>query len=167
MRELIVTSDYYKNYISKVLGNDLNIELKLQKARYVQFLNDIPQEKAQFAYENDKWTVLQVLQHVIDTERIMSYRALRIARNDQTTLPGFEQDDYANEDGSADKSILSVVNELVAVRSATIEQFKNFNQTQLGRVGTASDQQVSVAGLGFIMVGHAIHHQTILQERYL
>jgi len=167
MRELIVTSNYYKDYTRQVLGNDLNIELKLQKAKYVQFLNEISESKEQYAYEKGKWTVLQVLQHIIDTERVMSYRALRFARNDQTELPGFEQDNFANEDGSADKNMMSIVNEFVAVRSATIEQFKNFNQTQLARIGVTSNQEVSVAGLGFIIVGHAIHHQSVLKDKYL
>ena len=118
-------------------------------------------------YAPGKWTVKQIIQHCIDTERIMSYRALRFARNDQTNLPGFDENTYADNADVSRKTIEQLLNEFKVVRMATFAQFLHLDEATLRRVGTASEVQISVGALGFVVAGHALHHRKIIDERYL
>lgn len=121
-------------------------------------------------YAPGKWTVKDIIQHCIDTERIMSYRALRFARNDQTPLPGFEENGYAQNTMATQRTLEDLLDEFEIVRAATLVLFDNFNEEMLirsGMGGSLSKVPISVAALGFMVVGHAIHHQNIIDERYL
>ena len=161
-------NSYYQTYIDKIGGDAELIEtLKKQLKNFPNFLNSIPEEKLQYAYAPDKWSVLEALLHIIDTERIFQYRALRFSRNDLTSLPGFDQDIYVPESNANHRTIASVIEEYIAVRSSTISLFSSFNDDVFKRIGTASDSPMSVGALGFIICGHQRHHRDIIRERYL
>lgn len=163
---MIKAADYYHRYIDLVKDQSITGALKAGRKNMSKFLKDMPGDKWDYAYEEGKWTVKQVVLHIIDTERVMAYRALRIGRGDQTALPGFEQDDYFKvNDGSA-RTPKSLVKEYKAVRKATNQLFKNFTEEDLARTGTASDNEISVAALGYIIAGHEIHHAEVIRERY-
>lgn len=117
-------------------------------------------------YAPGKWTVKDILQHIIDTERIFSYRALRFARHDDTPLPGFEENAYANSVDTSNRTVDDLLLEFAAVRQSTLGLFLGFDEGQLNREGTASSNKISVAALGFTIVGHVIHHTNVLKERY-
>jgi uncharacterized damage-inducible protein DinB len=120
-----------------------------------------------FRYAPGKWTVKEVLGHITDTERIFSYRALRIARGDQTPLPGFEQDDYVRSGAFGDRTLAGLAEEFGAVRTASVSLLRSFNEEAWSRRGVASQKEVTVRALGFMIAGHQIHHRIILEERYL
>ena len=118
-------------------------------------------------YEPGKWTIKQIFQHCIDTERIMSYRALRFARNDRTELPGFEENFYAENAEVKNRTLEDLFTEFEMVRASTIAQFQYWPESILCRTGVASKVQISAGALGFVVVGHALHHKNIVVERYL
>ena len=105
--------------------------------------------------------------HIIDTERVFAYRAMRVARNDKTPMPGFEQDDYVPNSNASQRSASSVIEEYAALRNSTIQLFQNFSEDQLNRIGTASGFPISTLALGFILAGHEAHHMRIIREKYL
>jgi uncharacterized damage-inducible protein DinB len=160
-------ADYYGNYIRQVPGDDVLAVLVQNKDEMVHFLENIGWEKWEHAYAPGKWTMAEVLGHIIDGERIFAYRALRIARNDATPLPGFEQDDYVKFSGANRRLPASLVQEYKAVREATIQLFINFTDEMWERRGTASDFPVTPLALAYIIAGHELHHRKIMQERYL
>jgi hypothetical protein len=118
-------------------------------------------------YEPNKWTIHQILQHVIDTERIFSYRALRFARNDQTPLAGFDENTYSIESQASTRNLDELISEFEIVRRSNIALFKSFNDTQLIASGVANGNACSVLALGFMMAGHWLHHLKVIEERYL
>lgn len=159
---------FYANYISQVSDEyTLVEELEISLHRFIKFVQDIPMDKFDYRYAYGKWTIKDIIQHVIDTERIFAYRALRFARNDKTDLPGFEENDYANVATANQRSIMELLTEMSAVRHSSLLLFKSFNEAQLLNKGTANNNEMSVRALGFIMIGHQNHHQKIFQERYL
>jgi uncharacterized damage-inducible protein DinB len=127
----------------------------------------LPQEKLLYRYAAGKWTIKEVLVHIIDDERIYSYRALRFARNDSTELPGFEQDDYARYSGANERSVKDILAEYIAVRNATIALFNGLDQEAFTRSGVANKNLVSVRALAYHIAGHELHHMNIIKERYL
>ena len=157
---------YYATYIDTVSENVLG-ELEHQIESFPKFLKLISDERAYFAYAEGKWTVKQVVGHVIDTERIMAYRALRIARNDKTPLASFEGNDYVANAAFNDRSLQSLSDEFAAVRKGSVYLFNSLTAEELDRKGTASNNTVSVRALLFIMVGHVNHHWNVIEERYL
>lgn len=158
---------YYQTYVSKTKGITLKDGLHSNLATVVLFLNSIPKEKHEYCYAEGKWTIKELVQHIIDTERIFAYRALRIARQDKTPLPGFEQDDYVAHSKANIRSFESLLNEYKVVRQATIALFNNFDNEALLNIGTASNSPISVRALGFIIIGHENHHCQVIKERYL
>lgn len=158
----------YSNYITNVSEEySLLEELEISLHRFIKFVQDIPMDKFDYRYAEGKWTIKDIIQHVIDTERIFAYRALRFARFDKTDLPGFEENDYANFANANSRSIMELLTELSAVRHATILLYKTFREPQLLHIGTANNNIMSVRALGFVIIGHQNHHQKIFQERYL
>ena len=131
------------------------------------FFKAIPKEKLNFSYAPDKWTIKEVLQHIIDTERIFAYRALRFARNDQTSLPGFEVEDYIPPAKVYERPLEKMIREYTSLRIANIALFESFDDDMLQRSGIASDNKISVRVIGFKFIGHEIHHLRIIEERYL
>ncbi|QJB35098.1 DinB family protein [Chitinophaga oryzae] len=159
--------EYFSRYIDQVPDVPL-MEALEQSLRDLQTLDkDKLAERGDYAYAPGKWTVKDVLQHITDTERVFSYRALVFARNDKNATPGFDQDLYAGEAFTAHRSFEDVLQELVAVRQSTIAFFRSLPDEALLRTGTSWKYQMCVLAMGFTMVGHQIHHLRILHERYL
>lgn len=158
---------YYEGYINNAADEDIVHGLKQNLNKCVAFYSNIQSDKHDFAYAEGKWTVKDVLLHIIDTERIFAYRALRIARNDATPMAGFEQDDYVANSNTANRSLDSLIAEYKSVRLASISLFESFNQDHLMKIGTASNSTISVRAIGYILTGHENHHNRILKERYL
>lgn len=159
---------YYYNYL-KLVSDEYNLveELEISLHRFIKFVQDIPMDKFDYRYAEGKWTIKDIIQHIIDAERVFSYRALRFARNDATELPGYDEDDFANYANGSQRSIMDLLNELSAVRYATLSLFKSFNSEQLVRIGIASENPMSVRAAGFVIIGHQNHHQQVFKERYL
>lgn len=157
----------FGTYISKVDDVDLMEELEISLHRLIRFVREIPMDKFDYRYAEGKWTIKDILQHLIDCERIFAYRALRFARYDQMPLPGFDEDDFANAAHGDKRSIQDLLTELAVVRQATLSLFKTFDEAMLQSVGTASNNAISVRAIGFVIIGHQNHHQQIFQERYL
>lgn len=158
---------YYEGYISNVVGNDPFRNLENQYQEIQSILQSIPEDEANFAYSEGKWSVKEVLGHIIDTERIMSYRALCISRKEKQSLPGFEQDDYVKEANFKERSITNLLEDYRTVRKSTISLFKNFSENMLNQRGTANGKEVTVLALLYIITGHEMHHLKILKEKYL
>jgi uncharacterized damage-inducible protein DinB len=158
---------YYGTYIDKTQELTLKEGLKSNGESIIGFLQKIPKEKLEYRYAEGKWTIKEIIQHLIDTERIFTYRALRIARKDTTPLSGFEQDDYVLPSEANKRSIESLITEFNAVKAATVALYNSFTETMLISKGTASNSLVSVRAIGFIIMGHDIHHCEVIKERYL
>lgn len=159
--------EYYHRYIAQIPGKDLMTALQEQTVSFLKFLKKIPVEKHNSRYAKGKWTIKEVLQHMIDTERIFAYRSLCIARMDTTPLPGFEENDYAANSKAGKRDWKDMVDDFKAVRRSTEILFGSFDKKQLDTSGTASGKPVYVLGLGFIIAGHVNHHVNVLNERYL
>jgi len=157
---------YYDRYIS-LIDDDVIKVLKTQLQTSLELLNQINEEKGNYSYEEGKWTIKELLGHVIDTERIFTYRALSFARNEKQSLPGFEQDEYVANGNFSSRSLEEMINEFRLVRESNIILFESFDAEILNRRGTASDNEVTVLALIFIIAGHEKHHMKILKERYL
>ena len=135
--------------------------------KFEDILLNVPTDKHSFAYAEDKWTLKELIQHIIDTERIFCYRALCFSRNDKTSLPGFDQDIFIEHGNANDRSYVALLDEMKAVRSATIHLFNSFSDEALKRVGVGSGNDMSVRAAGIIISGHQNHHVRIAEERYL
>ena len=158
---------FYKNYVKQIDEPDVLQALRISGHRMLELVHSIPANKADHAYGPGKWTVREVLCHIMDAERIFCYRALRFARNDKTPLPGFEENDYAPQANASGRPLPKIAAEMAHIRSATIDLFESFTPEMLNRRGTASSKELSVVALGFIIPGHETHHRKILVERYL
>jgi uncharacterized damage-inducible protein DinB len=131
------------------------------------FILSLPEEKLTSRYAEGKWTIKEILLHIIDDERIYAYRALRFARNDKTELPGFEQDDYAAHSGANRRHIKDILKEFAAVRQSTISLFEGLDREALVRVGVADGKVMSVRAAAYHIAGHELCHINIIKERYL
>ena len=158
---------YYDRYISLVTDDEIVPVLAAQSTELQDIFTGIPEEKGTFAYDDGKWTVKEVLSHLIDGERMFAYRALRISRGDETPIEGFEQDGYIENSHANSRSFAELLEEFNLLRRANLLLFNNLDDTGWTRIGTASDNRVSVRALAFIMAGHLTHHIHILKERYL
>lgn len=160
-------SKFNATYINALENVELFEELEISLHDFIKFVQNIPMDKFDYSYSEGKWTIKEIIQHIIDTERIFAYRALRISRNDKTPLPGFEENDYAINTDAKSRSIQDLLSEFSAVRHSNILMFKSFSDEQLKRIGIASNHEVSVRALGFLLLGHVKHHQKVFAERYL
>jgi hypothetical protein len=158
---------YYATYTALVPDGDVRDHLRLQLHETVALLSGISDERASRGYGPGKWTLKEVVLHMIDTERVFCYRLLRIARGDTTPLPGFEQDDWVPHSGANARPLSSLLLEFAAVRAATLQLMDSLEPAAWARRGTASDKPVSARALAYICAGHERHHQRILRERYL
>lgn len=158
---------YYERYISLVPGADLVETLERQGAETLALLRGLSEEQGAHRYEPGKWSIKQLVGHINDGERLFSYRALSIGRGDRASLPGMEQDEWmAGVDFDA-RTLSSLVDEFEAVRAATLLLFRYLSPEAWARRGTASDSEVTVRALAYIIAGHEAHHVRILRERYL
>ena len=160
-------SEFNATYINALDDVDLFEELEISLHDFIKFVQNIPMDKFDFRYAEGKWTIKDIIQHIIDAERIFGYRALRISRNDKTPLPGFEENNYVENTNANGRSIQELLTEFSAVRHANLLLFKSFSEEQLTRLGIASNDTISVRALGFLMIGHLQHHQRVFEERYL
>lgn len=158
---------YYGRYISLVEDGDILTVLSKQVEDTLALLGDIPESRADFRYAPDKWSIKELLGHLIDTERIFAYRALRFARNDQTPLPGYEQDDYVRNASFDGYPLADLAAEFQVVRKSSLSLFKHLDKGAWMRQGKANDSDVSVRALAYIIAGHELHHREILRSRYL
>lgn len=157
---------YYQKYIALAEGNSVNEIVNRHAFELQEFYNSLPDNKADYAYSEDKWTIKQVLQHLMDAERVFAYRALRICRKDETPLAAFDENAYVENGFAVQRSLSSLKQEFNAVRAATDMFLLSLNNEQTMRMGTASNNPVSVNALAFIIYGHLLHHENILKERY-
>lgn len=159
---------FYGNYVSQV-SNEYSLieELEISVHRLRNFVQNIPLDKYDYQYAEGKWTIKDILQHLIDAERVFAYRALRFARKDATPLPGFDENDFANVAGGSERSIRDLLTEMAIVRESTLCLFRTFSNETLLLKGVASENVMSVRALGFVIIGHQNHHQRIFEERYL
>lgn len=160
-------SAFYGRYIQLVPDGDLIATMREQIASSAALLRDAPPDRADFAYAPGKWTLKQVVGHMIDIERVMSYRALRFSRNDTTPLPGFEENDWVANANFGERTLADLVDEYEAVRAATVHFAEHLDAGALVRRGTANGQGVSVRALLYIIAGHELHHIALVRERYL
>ncbi|MEM6686185.1 MAG: DinB family protein [Bacteroidota bacterium] len=158
---------YFELYIQQFKGEDILAALSKGAEAVNELVVSLTEEKLLFAYAEGKWTIKEVLQHIMDTERIFCYRALRFARNDKTNLPGFEQDDFVPFSGANARNTMEMLQEYNAIRQATIALFRGFTEEMLTRVGVASDNEMSVRALAYMAAGHEKHHLNVIHERYL
>lgn len=163
----LIYSEFNRNYVQLAESDDLIKTLKKNTKKFLALVDDIPASKIDYAYAEGKWTVKQVLQHIIDAERVFAYRALRFARFDPASLAGFDENFWAEKADVTARGWSDMIKEFRSLRKSHIQMISNFNKEQLAAVGTASDHAISVAALCFILAGHVQHHMNILKERYL
>jgi hypothetical protein len=162
-----IYSPHFYNYIKLVENEDLKTVLKNQLQESEKFFTSIPEEKHLYKYAENKWSVKEVIQHIIDTERVFDYRALAFSRKDIHTLPSFDENDYAKNSNADSRNWQDLMNEFMVVRKSTIFLFQSFSPEQSDAVGKASDYEMSVKAMGYTIAGHFAHHINILKERYL
>jgi hypothetical protein len=157
---------FFHRYINLVEQNELERALELYGPEiYAEHRKKLV-ELSDYAYDEGKWTIKQILQHCIDTERIFQYRALRLGRRDETPLPGFDENSYAANVNVSNRSIDDLLDEWQIVRLSTMKVFENLSEDAILHIGTASNMTVNALAFGFTICGHAIHHLNILKERY-
>ncbi len=157
---------YFNRYINAAPNLDLLDALAQTTEQLVDYIDNLTEDKGNYAYAKGKWTIKQVLQHINDTERILSYRAFRISRKDKVNLLGFDQDLYAKNDFSETLTIKEIKEEFVAIRQTTQLLYAKMNQDLIDFEGMASSLTISPRALGFVISGHAKHHLNVLNERY-
>jgi len=158
---------YFKNYVDQVPEEDLAVAIKNQAPVLEKFLRSIPEEKAGYAYDTGKWTLREVLQHLIDAERIFNYRALCIARGEKVSLPGFDENSYADNSNANSRNWQDLVEEMLAVRRSTEFMYASFTADMLAASGLSNNKPATVLSFGFVTIGHVYHHKKIVEERYL
>jgi hypothetical protein len=162
----MIYPDFYKTYISLLEDKPLLKVLTEMGEAAVSFYKNIDPEKWLFSYSEGKWTIKEVLGHVIDTERIMAYRALRFARKDKTSLPGFEHNDYIKNANYNRRQPDDLIDEFYLVRQSNILLFTGFSIVDMEATGIANDGEISVDALGYIISGHEFHHRKVIQDKY-
>jgi hypothetical protein len=158
---------YYNNYVSVVEDDNVLAMLDEQSAELRAIFLQVPEEKGAFAYEPGKWTIKEVLSHLIDGERMFAYRVLRISRGDETPIEGFEQDDYIENSNANNRPFAELLEEFDLQRRSNMILLNNISEADSKRTGTASGKPISVRALAYIMAGHVRHHVNILKDRYL
>ncbi|NND73173.1 MAG: DinB family protein [Rhodothermales bacterium] len=159
--------EYYFAYIDKVPDGDILDLLSTQVDNTASYLASLPPELGTYRYADGKWTVSEVLGHMVDCERVFAFRGLHIARGDKTPIPGFEQDDWVASTDFNRRSIKSLADELHVLRASTVMLFKNLTAEEIERTGTASGYPFSVRTIPYIIAGHEIHHLGVLKDRYV
>ena len=159
--------EYYKNYIELVKTDSLLDELSSSVSTLRSILIDLSVEQSEFRYAAGKWNLKELVQHLIDTEKVFIYRALRFVRNDAQELLGYDHDEYVVQSKVDKLSIVNLLDELELQRKLTVQFFKNIDQEDLMRSGKANGSNLSVRAIGYIQIGHVLHHMKVIQERYL
>lgn len=158
---------FFGRYVNHITAKNLQEAVTTFSHPLTYFFVTLNEEKADYSYAPGKWTLKDMLQHLIDTERIMQYRMLRIARKDATPLAGFEENDYAMHAEAAKRTFISLKEEFIALRKSTDLLIQSLSEEMLANFGTASGHAITANALGYIIFGHIAHHKTIVEERYL
>lgn len=158
---------YYGTYIKLNEARPLQKGLSIGLSETLEFFASIPNDKLEYRYEEGKWTIKEICLHLIDTERVFAYRALRIARKDKTPLMGFDQDMFVELSQANHRSMDHLLKEYRSLRESTIDMFSGFSNDMLTYIGEASDSPLSPRAAGFIIAGHEKHHIQVIKERYL
>jgi hypothetical protein len=158
---------YFKQYIDLVPEENIVESLENQLSEAVSFYESLDESKIEYRYASGKWSIKEVLIHILDTERIFNYRALRISRKDKTPLPGFEQDDYINNVNWEKVLFSSVLEEYKLIRKHTILFFNNMTEEMLQQSGISNDLNLSVRAIPFVIAGHEIHHLNVIKLKYM
>ncbi|HEU4470034.1 MAG TPA: DinB family protein [Flavisolibacter sp.] len=158
---------FYHRYVKRVSEASPEQAFLQHQTELAGELMKIPEDRWDYRYAEGKWSVKELVQHVIDAERIFCYRALRFARNDQTELPGFDENLYTEFSNAGHRTKASLLEELATVQKSSAQLVSSFSPEQLQREGIANGERVYVAGIGYIIIGHALHHKAVLMERYL
>ena len=159
---------FYHNYISLVTEEELLKSFELNEVLFFNFLKGIPEAKHDYRYAEGKWTIKEMLQHLMDAERVFAYRALCFARKDSQVLPGFDENEYARQSLAHSRKWEEMTDEFFNLRKATHAMFASFSKEQLNASGISGGGMNNyVLGIGFVMLGHCNHHKRILEERYL
>lgn len=159
--------EYYKYYISLVEEDNGLLAMESQIIKMQKFISEIPLEKEEYRYAPGKWTIKEIFGHITDTERIFAYRALCIARGDENSLPGFDENIYVSNANFNARSLFDLVHEFSLVRESNLVMFRSFDSEAKNRVGIANKNRVSVSSLLFMILGHEIHHLKVIRDRYL
>lgn len=160
-------SSYQRSYIDLVPEGELMRILENNASITAQLLSSLPPEKLKYRYAEGKWSIPQILVHMIDVERIFSYRILCIARGDKTPLPGFEENDYAKASNADERKFSDILEEYLNVRKATLCLLKSLDNSNLINKGIANNNPVSVLTICFMMAGHEMHHIHVIKEKYI
>lgn len=158
---------FYKGYVDLIAEEDVLEVLASNQSKTYDFFLSLPPEKADFAYAEGKWSIKEVLGHMIDTERIMSYRLLRFSRADHHPLAGFNENFFSSRSNYKERTLENLADEFSALRKANLYLYQNLSEEQLKRKGMASNAMVSVKALLYIIAGHELHHLNVIRERYL
>ena len=158
---------FYKGYVENVKDMELLEALTQSSKVALNIFRTIPEDMGEYRYSEGKWSIKELLNHLMDVERIVGYRALRFSRNDKTPLPGFEENDYAPLANAHARSIHQLTEEMERLRLTTVDLFSSFTPEMLKRDGVANNNKLSVFYLGYIIAGHETHHRKIIVERYL
>ncbi len=158
---------YFGRYISRVAVDSLAAALPAYSHALENFYSRLPEEKADYRYAPGKWTLKELLQHVVDTERIMSYRLLRIARKDKTPLASFDENTFAEHSRANERSFHDIKEEFLAVRKSTDMLIRSLSEEQLSESGTAGNNPVTANAVGYIIFGHMLHHKEVVEQKYL
>lgn len=167
MKYNLVYADFYKTYVSLVETDPISKAIRRNTEEMLTLLEEIPASKIDHAYAPGKWTIKELLQHIIDAERVFAYRILRIARMDATPLPGFDENAWAANAKVADRRWKDMVKEFKWLRKSNMAMIDDLSKEELNATGTASNNQVSTAALCYVLAGHVKHHMNIIEERYL
>ena len=156
-----------QHYIGLTQGGNIEDLIANHGVDLLQFYSSIPEEKADYSYAKGKWTVKQLFQHVIDTERILAYRAMSISRNEPMPLYGFDENSYAENAPASHRTLASLKEEFVLIRKSTDLLFRSFTEEQLAKRGVVNKNTITVNAIYYILFGHNIHHTNILKDKYL
>ncbi|MBJ2173050.1 DinB family protein [Aureibaculum sp. A20] len=160
--------DYYFRYIDKLSNKtELRKGFETGKITIINFFESIPKKKLTHRYQPEKWSIKEILQHLIDTERIFMYRCFRIARQDKTALAGYDQDDYIAPSGADEKTIANLLNEFTTNRNHSISLLNSLTDQNLAFVGNSSGSAMSARAAAFTIIGHDIWHMETIQNKYL
>ena len=166
-RQEAIVPEFATKYFEATTADDLTVALKESTKQFKKLLKKIPKKKIDYAYAEGKWTIKELLQHIIDAEKVFAFRALWFTRQDVSPLPGFDENSWAATSKASSRKWKELIEEFFTIRSATQVFFESLDDDQLKATGTASNNLMNVGGLGFICAGHVMHHIGIIKERYL
>ena len=163
----IIPAEFYQPYLDLIKEEDITKALEKNTRQFRKFLKKIPAKKVDYAYAPGKWTIREMLQHILDAERVFTYRALSFSRLDAAPLPGFDENTWAAHSGAATRHWEDLLDEFKSLRNATEYLFNSFTEAQLKFIGQANGRPLNAFTIGFIIPGHVAHHMRIIKERYL